>query len=190
MSDRNPVPGDPSASDAMGDLRPAPFEVYDQPILIVFENPGDLSSDSDSDESLTPCAHSPSSFAAFYDTNLAAAFASGHSVGDVYQRGYFGVYDLRMRPILPNAEIVGRQMELPPGNEIQDSDVDHDDVESVTEGASSVSSHTVGNSPNVMSEAKASEASCAVGDNPGVVSESEGSESSCTVADSPNMPGV
>lgn len=81
-------------------------------------------------------------------------------------------------------------MELPPGTEVQDSDTDHDDVESVTEGASSVSFHTIGNSPNVMSEAKESEASCTAGDNAGVVSDSEGSESSCTVVDSPTMPGV
>ncbi|OGE54945.1 hypothetical protein PENARI_c005G01175 [Penicillium arizonense] len=187
MSDRNPVPGDPSASDAMGDLRPAPFEVYDQPILIVFEDPADLSSDSDSDESLTPRANSPSSFAAFYDTNLAAAFESGYSVGKGYQRAYFGLYDLRMRRIMPTSEVTGGQIQLPPGT--QDSD-GHDDVESVTEGASSVSSHTVGNSPNVMSEARESEASCTVGDNAGFVSESEGSDSSRTVTGSPTMSGL
>jgi hypothetical protein len=184
MSDRNPVPGDPSASDALRDLRPVPSEVNDQPIVIVFENPADLSSDSDSDESLTPHANSSSSFAAFYDSDLAAAFASGSSVGEFYQLGYFGVYDLRMRRVLPCPEATEGQMEL------QDSEVDDDDVASVTEGASSVSFHSIGNSPNVMSEAKESGSPCTVGDNAGVVSDSEGSESSCTVADSPNMLGV
>lgn len=78
------------------------------------------------------------------------------------------------------------QMQSPPGSESQCSD-DHDEDDSITEGASSVSSHTVGNSPNVMSEAKESEDSCAVGKDPTVVSENEESESSCTVADSPTM---
>ncbi|KAJ6001431.1 hypothetical protein N7499_002654 [Penicillium canescens] len=108
MSDRNPFPGDPSASDVMGNLRPAPFEVYDQPSRIVFETPADLSSDSDSDsdESLAFRANCLS-FAAFYDSNLAAAFASGHSFGDFYQLGYFGVYDLHMRRTWPNSEVTG-----------------------------------------------------------------------------------
>jgi hypothetical protein len=39
-------------------------------------------------------------------------------------------------------------MELPPGT--QDSDVGHDGDEPVTEGATSESSYTVGNSPDAM----------------------------------------